>query len=260
MAYPGAHLNRRLPRLSLAAVASLLVGCGTELSDDLRSSSQAIGANNGTALSVAVSATAVNCTSSSGADVVFSGVLTTTGSVDSTLITASVDGGARQLLHTIQPQDFVHQQGGDKTAAYSVTLPLTNGSYNVELCFTQSGSQGREPKEVCAPVEAIAVACATSCSAMEPFGNLVGNPSLCKGKGPPHVPVHVRGDFGENATVTISGPNGFTHQGAMNHAGDSCNYHYNWANASNGGAGTYTFTVDGDGNQLVFTADLHCAP
>lgn len=250
----------RFSTVLLGAVTSLVLGCGVGVSDDAARSSQALQGvdDNGTVLTVVPSATVVSCTAAGTANVAFSGTLSTNGSVDSVEVTASVDGAAPVLLQTIQPQDFTHD-GRTKTAPYAASLSLTNGSYATELCFTQSGAQGRTPKKVCAPSETVTVACVATCADVEPFGNLVGNPSLCKGNGPPNIPVHVRGDFGDAATLTISGPNGFTHAAAMRHAGDSCNYQYNWANTSDGGAGTYAFTVEGNGRQLVFSADLHCA-
>jgi hypothetical protein len=159
----------------------------------------------------------------------------------------------------IQPQDYSHE-GRIKTAGYALSVSLPNGEHTVQVCFTQSGAQGREPKTTCAAPVTVIVDCAPDnvCEGQQPFGNLVGNPSLCNGNGPPHIPVHVRGDFVEAPALTISGPDGFTHSASMNHAGESCNYHYNWDPASNGGAGTYTFTVAGNGNTLSFTAQLRC--
>lgn len=214
----------------------------------------------GTALSVTASVAGQTCTSETQAQVSFSGTVSTTGSVDSVIITAKVDAADAVTLDTLEPQDFTHD-GRDKTATYSVSLDLTNGTHTVVLCFTQSGAQGREPKTTCADPLTVTVDCAPKnvCEDAAPFGDVVGNPSLCNGKAPNHVPVHVRGDFGDAPTLSISGPNGFTFATEMMHAGDSCNYQYNWAtDGNNGGAGTYAFTVTGNGHTLTFSAELHC--
>jgi hypothetical protein len=218
--------------------------------------------DNGTELTATAEVTGTTCTSETEAQVSLGGVVSTTGSVDSVIITAAIDGGDRVELTTLDPQDFEHD-GRNKTATYAVSVALPNGTHTVEICFTQSGSQGREPKTTCATPVTVVVDCAPEqnvCADAEPFGDIVGNPSLCKGNGTPHVPVHVRGDFGEEAVIRISGPNGFSLTGAMNHAGESCNSHYNWDTQDNnhGGTGTYTFTVTGNGQTLTFTAELQC--
>lgn len=261
-------MHLRLKTLAVCSALSLLAACGgveqeTETLPDLAQHAQEVKAggrtDQGTSLSATAAATAITCTSEEEAQVDLAGTVTTTGSVDSVIITAAVDGGAPVEMGLIRPQDFEHD-GRIKTAAYALSLSLPNGEHSIQVCFTQSGSQGREPKMTCAAPVVVVVDCAPDnvCEGEEPFGNLVGNPSLCTGRGPPHIPVHVRGDFGEAPALTISGPEGFGHSAAMNHAGESCNYQYNWDAEANGGAGTYTFTVTGNGHTLSFTAELAC--
>ncbi len=255
----------------LGALVALLTACGGGQGGESGSASGNQGSlnagardsdDNGTELTATAEVTGNTCTRETEAQVSLGGVVSTTGSVDSVIITAAIDGGDRVELTTLNPQDFEHE-GRNKTATYAVSVTLPNGTHTVELCFTQSGAQGREPKTTCATPVTVVVDCAPEqnvCAEAEPFGDIVGNPSLCKGNGTPHVPVHVRGDFGEEAVLSISGPNGFSLTGAMNHAGESCNYHYTWDTRDNhhGGAGTYTFTVTGNGQTLSFTAQLHC--
>lgn len=223
------------------------------------STSSATGDDDGTALSATCAAGAPQCTSQEGADVALTGTVSTTGSVDSVDITASVDGATAAVVGTIQPQDFTHD-GRNKTASYSVTVSLTNGTHTVQLCFVQSGAQGRTPKSTCAAPVTVTVACQpqNTCAGIGFFGDLVGNHSLCTGNGPPHIPVHVKGDLGEEPSLSISGPNHYSFQATMRHAGESCVYQYNWDTAGNGGKGTYTFTVTGNGNTFTFNADLKC--
>ena len=217
--------------------------------------------DNGTALSATASAGEVTCTSPEGGSVTVSGVLTTTGAVDSAEIRVSVDGGASTLRGIIQPRDFVHD-GRYKNAAYSLDFDLSNGTHTISVCFVQSGSQGREPKQVCAAPVTVVVDCAPPpeniCSGVGFFGDIVGNGNLCNGNGPPHIPVHAKGDLGEAPVLTISGPNGFSHSATMRHAGESCVYQYNWNTAGNGGAGPYVFTVTGNGNTFTWTKNLSC--
>lgn len=265
---------KTLRNMLLGALVALVTACGagTNGGEDTRAGSQdslSAGAgegardDNGTELTATAEVTATTCTSETEARVSLGGTVSTTGSVDSVIITAAIGDEDRVELATLRPQDFEHD-GRDKTAAYAVDVVLPNGTHTVELCFTQSGAQGREPKMTCAAPVTVVVDCASDdtgvCAEAEPFGNIVGNPSLCKGKGTPHVPVHVRGDFGDEATLSISGPNGFAHTAGMRHAGESCNYHYNWdtRDGFHGGAGTYTFTVTGNGRTLSFTAELYC--
>lgn len=196
------------------------------------------------------------CVDDAAADVHIAGSLVSTGSVAPATITAAVDGGAATTVGTLASESFVHD-GRTKTAPYDVTLRLANGEHSVELCFAQPGAGGNAGRQVCTTVT-VTVSCARSCSAARAFGNIVGNPNLCAGNGPPHIPVHVEGGFGAAASLTITGPGGFSHDATLRRAGDSCNYHYNWDSAGNGGAGTYTFTVEGNGNRLTFTAELGC--
>jgi hypothetical protein len=212
-------------------VLAALTGClgGTE-GDSGTLESLVLAAKNddeGTELSATAVSTEPLCLDGDSAAVTVSGVLTTTGSVDSAEITVSVDGGTAEPMGTIEPDDFDHD-GRIKNADYSLDLTLSNGTHTIEVCFTQSGAQGREPKQVCAPVVTVVVDCSTTCDREGVFGDLVGNPVLCSGGGTPHVPVHLRGDFGEVVVIAVSGPNGFTLEGLMNHAGNSCIYQYNW--------------------------------
>lgn len=258
----------KLPVLAAIAALSMFAACaGAETETDaaeLGTASQAASTgqkDNGTELTAStVSTGAPVCTLNDAAQIEFSGLVSTTGSVDSVEITASVDGGPAGQVGVILPQEFEHA-GRNKVAAYAVMIEITNGTHTVEFCFTQSGEQGRLPKTTCAAPVTVVVECAAQsvCANVQAFGDIVSNPNLCKGKGPPHIPVHVKGDFGDSAALTITGPNGFTHSATLRHAGDSCVYQYNWDAAANGGAGTYTFDVVGEnGATYSFAAQLHC--
>lgn len=213
--------------------------------------------DNGTELSARATAGGPTCSGTSGGTVPVSGTVTTTGAVDSVNITASIDGNTATQVGTILPQDFSHE-GRYKTANYSVSVTVPNGTHVVEMCFIQSGSQGREPKKVCVTIS-VTVSCESFCEAQGVFGNIVGNRNLCNGNGPPHIPVHVKGEFGGSAALTITGPGHYTHSATLWRAGDSCVYHYNWDTEGNGGAGTYSFHAVGENGAVYdFTAQLSC--
>jgi hypothetical protein len=245
-------------------VLASLVGCAGVPEEQVDTAALAVkpGGDNGTELSATAAASEPVCLGEDSASVILEGTLTTTGSVDSAEITVVVDGGAETLVGIIEPDDFEHN-GREKSADYSFDLTLSEGSHSVTVCFTQSGAQGREPKRVCAPAVIVVVDCSGSgtCENEGVFGDLVGNPVLCSGGGTPHVPVHLRGDFGEIVAIGINGPEGFSEEGFMNHAGNSCIYQYNWdtRDGNHGGPGSYTFTFVGDnGNFYEFTRDLSC--
>lgn len=204
-------------------------------------------ADSGTGLSTTGTLVSIACINDNEATVTVTSQLNSTGSVDSADVTLSIDGAAAISVGTIYPGDFVHD-GRIKTAAYSDTLTLANGTHTLTYCFIQSGSRGREPKTTCFTLDNVVVDCAPEdrCGEAEVFfGNVPNNPVLlvCTGKANPHIPVHVKSSADE-VELTITGPGGFTLTTLMNRAGESCVHQFNWRTlANNGGAGTYTLTA-----------------
>lgn len=140
---------------------------------------------------------------------------------------------------------------------------LANGSYSLEICVVQAGSAGNLAKTACSS-ETIVVNCATTVEnpcANDVFGEVVGNKHISVNA---TAQINFRGDFGESANLTITGPNGFSASTVVDVDGNSCNYHANWkfTNGSgadiygNDGPGTYTLVVTGNGNTLSFSAEL----
>jgi hypothetical protein len=86
------------------------------------------------------------------------GTVTTTGSVDSVELFASIDDAPGTAVGVINPQDFVHR-GRYKDAAYTVSVAVPAGEHTLTMCFIQSGAQGREEKQVCAPAISLNVNC-----------------------------------------------------------------------------------------------------
>lgn len=196
------------------------------------------------------------CITSGSALVKISGEITTTGSVAPTTITAAVDGGTATLIGSVTSADFTDRDRRTKVATWSADLTLTNGTHTIVVCVEQPGSMGNPRKTACATVFTVTVACEGYCGTTEAFGDIVHNPSLCTGNGPPHVPVHVRGDFGDDATLVITGTS-YTRTTPIRHAGESCNYQYNW-DTTGAPAGSYHFVVTGNSHQYSFDAELHC--
>lgn len=256
-------------RTTMLALGPLLlsipIGCAVSTNEPVETSTLAAKPDTaGTALCVTAQASEPVCVDVGEAEVTVSGVLTSTGAVDSAEVTVSIDGEPPAVIDTIEPGDFEHD-GREKHAAYSYDFKLPDGTHTIELCFEQSGAHGNPDKAVCTEAVVVVIDCPDteqpSCEGESVFGDLVGNPALCSGRGTPHVPVHLHGDFGEEVAINIQGPHGFTLDGLMKHAGKSCIYQFNWDTRSDnhGGAGSYTFTFTGDnGNTFDFSRDLDC--
>ena len=139
---------------------------------------------------------------------------------------------------------------------------LADGTYTLEVCAVQNGANGNPGKSACQS-ETIVVSCGSvdSACASGPFGEVVGNRNIGVQAA---AQVNFRGDFGDLATLDITGPNGFSAEAIINRDGNSCNYHANWkfTNASgadiygNDGPGTYTLVATGNGHVLTFWATL----
>jgi hypothetical protein len=181
--------------------------------------------------------------------------------------------------------------GRNKIAVRTLDMILTNGDYTITVCATQKILFGLLSTKACSSPQQITLNCTppppptppptgdegtppppppppppstgdegttpstgneTSCATVGPFGEIIANKNLCKANG--HIEIQFRGNFGDPATLLISG-NNFSMQVPVNRAGNSCNYHYNWDPAEGQQAGTYTFTVN---NILTFSADLVC--
>ena len=140
---------------------------------------------------------------------------------------------------------------------------LADGTYTLEVCAAQGGSNGNPGKAICQS-ETIVVSCAPTadppCSS-GPFGEVVGNRHINVDA---TAQINFKGDFGDSATLSITAPNGVTTTASIDRDGNSCNYHGNWkfTNGSgadiygNEGPGTYTLVVTGNGNSLTFSTTL----
>jgi len=219
----------------------------------------------GTSLSVVFGEATIACKADgSGADVAFAWTVTSTGSADSAVMTGQVDGGGVFALPGIASGNVTAGGGWTfagrmKTSDGSYSTVLANGTHSLTVCATQSGANGNNLKMAC-ETQTVTVNCqsADPCANSEVFGEVIANKNLCSANG--HINIQYRGNFGPQSSLYIEGPNGFTRNYAVDRAGDSCNYHYNWdPNDNNGGAGSYGFTVNGNAQSpLVFSADLSC--
>lgn len=238
---------------AVSALVAGLAGAGVAVAVD----------DSGTALFIENVQTAIFCQNNSAGLISISSTLHTTGSVDSAVVTRSINGAGETQIGVIAPQQFEHQ-GRDKFASFADTVQLPNGTYTLTYCFTQSGARGREPKQVCGDIQ-VTVSCGGStnqCSAGGSFfGDIIGNRRLCNGNGTPTIPVHLKADAVGDVELLIQGPNDFSMSGVMSRAGQSCNYHYDWdtRNGAHGGEGSYTFTAfDDSGEIATVTTNLYC--
>jgi hypothetical protein len=212
--------------------------------------------DDGTKLTVTVDTPVVTCNQAgTGATVTANYTVVSTGSADSAVMTASIGDTVYSLPTIASGSSGWAFAGRTKTAEGTFSTDLTNGTYTLTICATQSGAGGRLPKSVCSLPLAVTVNCVSPdpCANVGPFGEVPNNRNLCSANG--HVEIQFRGSFGEAASLVIAGPDGFSLPVSVDRAGDSCNYHYNWDPAAGQAAGTYTFTVNGS---LSWSADLIC--
>jgi len=142
---------------------------------------------------------------------------------------------------------------------------LTDGDYTLQVCVTEAGSNGNPAKTVCES-QAFTVNCAelviNPCANEAPFGEVVGNTHISHTSS---VQIQFAGDFGDYASIEITGDNNFYAATTVNRNGDSCNYHVNWKFTNENGAdlygtpqpGVYSAKVTGNGKTLQFAIVLH---
>jgi hypothetical protein len=252
------HMGRRGLGLALMGLF-VAAGCdGTMESDTSELSQEAKAADNGTYLSAKASAGATQCTAQGVGLATVTGQLTSTAAGAWANVNASVDGAAPQLIDQVESTAWL-KDGRTKTFDFNYSFTLPDGTHTIEICFVQPSGQAR--MTACATVTVV-VSCTTqarTCT-MAAFGETVGNRNMCAGNGTANINIQAKGDFGDNAMVTISGPNAFSLTAPINHSGESCVYHYNWATRDNnhGGPGTYTYTVSGNGQSTTWTAAMFC--
>lgn len=281
----GSNMSRCVLALALLP---FLVGCvfSSSHAEAHSNASATVIINGSSALSPIVSVIVVRCEPTGGASFEVQGEIEATAK-SSVTISASACGSGHEVLGTVSAEAFASAGADAKVrASYAVPMRMRLGAHAVVLCYTRKNGDGtgsyvcsREfdldskcppegdpdggaglpagptpggtPSDV--PLEG-----EQSCRDVAAFGELVGSPSLCTGGGPLHIPVHVRGSFGEAPALTITGPNGYSHQAQLGHSGTSCNYQYNWSTEGNGGSGQYTFAVSGAGRSYSFSASLSC--
>lgn len=220
-------------------------------------------AGNGTGLSVVLTLVNQICNANGTADVTVSYSVVSTGAADAATVTYTVDGGAVQSLPSIAAGN-IDDGGGwtfdgrTKTAGGQFTLTLASGGHSIEVCGVQNGSNGNEDKLACQTLNVVVQCSSTNaCERVtEVFGEVPSNKNVCKNNTP--VQIQFKGNFGDPALMSITGPKSFNSGPIqVNRSGDSCVYHYNWFPATNGGAGTYQFSINN--GQFTFSADLSCS-
>jgi hypothetical protein len=223
----------------------------------------------GTGLSITFGDATIVCKGDgTGANVTFQWTVTSTGAADAATMTGQIDGGSVFALPGIASGSIATGGGWNvggrlKTADGTYSTVLANGSHTLTVCATQKGSNGNPDKTACSS-QTVVVNCFSSdpCANAQVFGEVPANKNLCLANG--HIEVQFSGNFGDPASLEIDGPNGsgFSRTDSVSRAGDSCNYHFNWDphdTQGNGGAGAYTFTVNGNGQApLVISETLDC--
>jgi hypothetical protein len=137
--------------VAIASLALGLASCGG--SPDLNSTlpEATSGNGNGTAVySVQVLSPLRIADSSTGGQIGFSFIVTSTAANDTAVVTAAVNGGLATQVGLILPTDFAKGIGA-KTASFSCTLGVEYGHASVQFCFIQSGINGRLSKATCIP-------------------------------------------------------------------------------------------------------------
>ena len=192
----------------------------------------------GTSLSISFDDATVDCASDGSAQVTIHYTVTSTAAADEAAVTGQIDEGDSFDITTI-PSGNVNGGGGwtffgrVKTFSGTFTTTLDAGSYTFTVCAEQHGT---DRKSAC-NTQTVTVDCqpTATCEDTSVFGELPHNTNLCSAQGVIEIQFH--GSFGENANLTISGPNGFTYSTTVGRNGNSCNYHYNWDLRAAGGTG-----------------------
>jgi hypothetical protein len=242
-----------MKRLIMFGVLSLMLSSCVENAGDKEELK-----DNGTRLYALAEAASIQCISETQALVEFKTTIVSSGSVDSAEIHTYINGESDGISGWIEPQDFEHQ-GRYKGAEDNFSSVMDNGEHSVFSCYVQSGARGRKEKATCSDGNNFTVDCAPKnpCADVEVFGNIIGNKNLCAGNA---LPIHVKGDFGEIAVITIS--NGkFSTSISASRSGESCVYQAKYLPQADGnaGAGEYTFDMVGEnGAEFNFSATLKC--
>jgi hypothetical protein len=227
------------------------------------------GNSQGTALSVEFDTVRVSCPAG---DVSVNYTISTT-AVNAAAVTTTFSGpaGFTSVVDSFGIAAGIAPAGGwtgsGRTKTYDGTVGvngLADGSYSLEVCATQAGSNGNPSKTVCR-TRTLEVNCADAgwnpCANEQFFGEVVGNTQIRENA---TAQVQFRGNFGEVALLEISTPDGFYRTASIGRNGNSCNYHANWkfmnesgADISgNAGPGVYTLKVSGDGRAREFSVTL----
>jgi hypothetical protein len=241
-----------------------LVGCAEQGSDSsaLSGGDQSVkGGDNGTRLAVTSAVIGPTCIGPNLAEVTLEGRLTSNASAAWADVSVTIDG-VTTSIDEVQPTEY-SKDGRIKTFDYSYDFELGTGEHTLSICFTQPSGHTR--MTACSETHTVVVDCSEqsgggSCGD-HPFGETVaqGNKNICAGNAAPHINVNAKGEFGDNAQLLITGPNGYSLSTPIARSGNSCVYHYNWGNQfDNGGTGTYSFTVTGGAAPLTWSADLFC--
>jgi hypothetical protein len=224
----------------------------------------------GTTMTLTFGTPTVACTTNGGSVSAPYTIATTAGDGASVTETLTLNG-TEVKSHTFTiPGGNIANGGGwtfaGRTKTFDGTFTadgLANGTYTLEVCAAQNGSNGNPAKSVCQS-ETVVVSCATPdpvCSS-GPFGEVVGNKNISVNA---TAQINFKGAFGDAPLLTITSQKGVAASAPINRDGNSCNYHANWSFTGKGkgadidgndGPGTYTVVVTGNGQSVTFFVTL----
>lgn len=204
--------------------------------------------------------------------------LLSTGAADAAVISYSVSGDTTiaETAVGLVAAGNVTDGGGwtisgrNKMASGSFTtteLNLAPGEYDITICATQHGSDGRETKRDCTTIHVTVTACNANPSPGCPNGRntagsdgQINNTAWC-GKSNA-MNIHFHGDFGDFAVVTIKEGDitigtftdrfeGGQGNGFVNiRSGASCQYDDQWSGYTRQSGKTYTFSIEGNSHSF----------
>jgi hypothetical protein len=189
--------------------------------------------------------------------------VTSSAAADAAALTVQINGGDETLFGQILSGNVTGGwtfAGRTKTYSGETTINLEPGTYEIALCATQSGSDGRIVKRSCDTRQVVVEACSQVIPA-NCTGEVIGQLDTSNGNAfcnAGTLNITWRGAASWPTTVNVTVTDGGTTllaPTAMSKDGDSCNYRYQWTNPpARSGNTTWTFTVTNPNDNAVLSS------